>query len=954
MKISRPCFWYLRLLCNLSFALAIVLISSVSLAQTTEPIPIDRAVVQGRLDNGIRYLIRQTETGGAELRLVARVGSLDEENNELGYAHFVEHMAFRKTKRFVDGEIINFVRSMGGNFGQHLNAFTTYDQTQYWLSIPPNRADALPKAMQIVADWAHGVEFPENLSAIERGVVISEKRGRDLGNDPSTRIRSALFDQNLYRRSIIGTDQSLATVTSEGLRNFYKKHYTPERLTIVLTGRLIEGVGYWERMLKDEFGVIPAAAANSVLPRRPNFVFQKRVRVLQLSGARNHRISIGTLEAKTALSTKDDLRASITRGLTNGVLGQRLRAALKDQTEVLDAGIVDSSITDDARLFEIVATVASAEHYLAGQKLLTNVVQKFLLEGPTPTELAAVKQPYINSARVAEQESIRAAPTVYAIGLATYAHSGGVYLSYQRVRELVEELIPTINAKDLVTQLAERYFAGDFLVVAQSPQGEAAPTVNRALLSQSTENFAATLNQSVASSRATSEVRPQEIASAALPAIKPAGSIVNEETLADDVTRLTLSNGGVVYIKPTRSSVDQVYFSMQVLGGFRSLQANELAPARLIGQGVLSANGIGPLDRNALDLEIKSKGIFWQSNLVESATNLTLRTASSQLPYAMHLMHLWLRESSLQNNSLKLWVTQNAKQLAEVNPSPMQRFRRDWLRARRGASSWVEPNSVSDFEGVTLNQVNTVRERLMGDASKMVFTFTGNVSLRDLRRLSETYLANLPSSGSQPLQKAPVQWQDNGQEKAGVKSETRAGTIPRVTLVLRYYSPQVNSSIDENNTAIFLQAALSERLRLALRANSGLTYTPNSQAFVFAAPAKGGIVNLEAQLAPTDLAQAEALMRQTVQSLIDTPPTNEELIAMREAYRTRIQTIFGSPDLLAGLLTSMHHQGTTMNEFKVALRRVMEGDTTATHERIKRWLEGVPASVGVLRPVGSN
>ncbi len=953
MNIARPCFWNLRLLLTLSFALAIAFTSSVCIAQTTEPIPLDRAVVQGRLDNGIRYLIRQTETGGAELRLVARVGSLDEENNELGYAHFVEHMAFRKTKRFADGEIINFVRSMGGNFGQHLNAFTTYDQTQYWLSIPPNRADALPKAMQIVADWVHGVEFPDSLSAIERGVVISEKRGRDLGNDPSTRIRGALFDQNLYRRSIIGTDQSLATVTSEGLRNFYRKHYTPERLTIVLTGRLIEGVGYWERMLKDEFGAIPAATS-SVIPRRPNFVFQKRVRVLQLSGARNHRISIGTLESKTALSTKDDLRASITRGLTNGVLSQRLRAALKDQTEVLDAGIVESSITNDARLFEIAATVASAEHYVAGQKLLTDVVQRFLLEGPTPIELAAVKQPYINSARVAEQESIRAAPTVYAVGLATYAHSGGVYLSYQRVRELVEELIPTIHAKDVVTQLAERYAAGDFLVVVQSPQGEAAPNVNRTLISQNTENFAATLNQSVTSSRATAEVVQQEFTSIALPALRPPGSIVNEETLPDEVTRLTLSNGGIVYIKPTRSSVDQVYFSMQVLGGLRSMQANELAAARLIGQGVLSANGIGPLDRNALDLEIKSKGIFWQSNIAESATNFMLRTASSQLPYAVHLAHLWLRESSLQNNSLKLWVAQNAKQLAEVSPSPIQRFRRDWLRARRGASPWVEPSNVSDFEGLSVDQVNSVREKLMGDASKMVFTFTGNVSLRDLRRISESHLANLPSSGSQPLQKTPLQWQDNGQEKSGVKSETRAGTTPRVTLVLRYYSPQINSSFDENNTAIFLQAALSERLRLALRANTGLTYTPNSQAFVFAAPAKGGIVNLEAQLAPADAAQAEALMRQTVQSLIDTPPTNEELLAMREAYRTRIQTVFGSPDLLAGLLISMHHQGTTMNEFKIALRRVMEGDTAATHERIKRWLEGVPASVGVLRPVGPS
>jgi Insulinase (Peptidase family M16) len=137
MRNAKPSILGSCLLRTLIFVLATYYFHPGIVAQAAEPIPLDRAVVQGRLDNGIRYLIRQTETGGAELRLVARVGSLDEEDNEQGYAHFVEHMAFRKTKRFADGEIINFVRSMGGNFGQHLNAFTNFDQTQYWLSIPP-------------------------------------------------------------------------------------------------------------------------------------------------------------------------------------------------------------------------------------------------------------------------------------------------------------------------------------------------------------------------------------------------------------------------------------------------------------------------------------------------------------------------------------------------------------------------------------------------------------------------------------------------------------------------------------------------------------------------------------------------------------------------------------------------------------------------------------------------
>jgi zinc protease len=246
-----------------------------------QTLAIDRLVTSGRLDNGMRFFFRPTESPGVDIRLVVNAGALDERDDEMGYAHFVEHLAFRKTKRFRDGEIVEFVRSLGGNFGQHLNAFTSHNQTQYWISLPTGKTDALPKAIQILSDWASNIEFSDDIIAIERGVVASEKRSRDQSSQPVFKIRQALYDQGLYRREIVGTFDTINNATAAKLNAFYKRTYTPDRISIVVSGQLPDGPNFWQRKLNDEFG--GKVNVETTAPIRPSFSFENRVRVLQLT-----------------------------------------------------------------------------------------------------------------------------------------------------------------------------------------------------------------------------------------------------------------------------------------------------------------------------------------------------------------------------------------------------------------------------------------------------------------------------------------------------------------------------------------------------------------------------------------------------------------------------------------------------------------------------------------------
>jgi zinc protease len=355
--MSRP----VSALLSAFFALLLCLLTVTAHAQK---LPLDRQITEGVLDNGIRYFLRPTPTAGADIRLVVNVGSLDERDDELGFAHFVEHLAFRKTKRFADGEIIDFVRGLGGNFGQHLNAFTNYNQTQYWVTLPQSKVSSLPTAAKILSDWAFGIEFSDDIVNIERGVVIAEKRARDQSAAPAGKIRDALFDRGLYRREVIGTDASLNSATAQKLKAFYQRTYTPDKMSIVVTGQMTEGLSWWARKLNDEFGQIVSSAKTEAV--RPAFEFSERTRLLQLQGSNNHSLSLVSLAPQKIGSSKPDFEAWLVRNVALGALNQRITSVAKQRPWINSLTAADFPLTADARAFEIGIIVDSDQRLSEG------------------------------------------------------------------------------------------------------------------------------------------------------------------------------------------------------------------------------------------------------------------------------------------------------------------------------------------------------------------------------------------------------------------------------------------------------------------------------------------------------------------------------------------------------------------------------------------------------------
>ena len=193
---------------------------------------VDPKVTIGKLSNGFRYVIRPNSKpeNRSELRLVVDVGSVLENEDQQGLAHFVEHMAFNGTENFHKQELVDYLELVGMRFGPDLNAYTSFDETVYMLQIPMDSTIVIDTAMQILLDWAKGIKFESKEIDKERGVVVEEWR---LGRGANRR----MFDQQLpvilrgsryADRLPIGQKAVLDTFSHETLRDFYETWYRPE------------------------------------------------------------------------------------------------------------------------------------------------------------------------------------------------------------------------------------------------------------------------------------------------------------------------------------------------------------------------------------------------------------------------------------------------------------------------------------------------------------------------------------------------------------------------------------------------------------------------------------------------------------------------------------------------------------------------------------------------------
>src|SRR5581483_9741409 len=538
--------------------MTIAVVRSADAQSPRTPTPMDSTIAVGVLPNGVRYFVRHNATPAAraELRLIVDAGSALEDSDQLGMAHFVEHMAFNGSVHFKRNALVAYLESIGMRFGADVNASTTTDETSYRLSVPTDSAP-LDTALMILTDWAHGILFDSANVVTERKVILEEWRLRTgAGSRIAAAHDSVLYHDTPYpARAPIGTVASIGSTNPAPLKRFYRDWYRPDLMTVVAVGdfdqsRLVAAIAR-------QFGSLPAPEHPRPRPAiAPTFPARSPVSIVADTEAGVWSAAVIwprhiTAEPRTVGSFQDNRTSDMFVHIVNGRLGQLLQ---KPGTPLLTADLSGGQLHRGAKVYEL--DVTTAPHQLeAGLTAAVAEIDRVARDGVTPGELAQQRTQFLREATDAADSAGKMSSATIADLLSRGALFGTIMLSHAQTTALLRSTVPAITTGD-VNAIALAIRADAPVVLVSVPR--AGPTT-------------ATLLGAIAAARTTT-LPPYDprLVDAPLVAYPPKpGTITATRFVATlGVTEWTLSNGVHVFLKPQTGTGEQkVYVVADRPGG---------------------------------------------------------------------------------------------------------------------------------------------------------------------------------------------------------------------------------------------------------------------------------------------------------------------------------------------------------------------------------------------------
>ena len=373
---------------------------AVSAAELAAKLPVDPDVTTGTFPNGLKYYVRKNALPDkrAELRLVVNAGSLLEEDDQQGLAHFVEHMAFNGTKNFPKSDIVTFMESIGMRFGPSVNAFTSFDETVYMLQVPTDKPEVLDRSLLILEDWARAVSFDPAEVDKERGVIMEEWRlRRGAGARMQDQQLPILLKGSRYAERVpIGKPEVIQNFTHDRLKQFYTDWYRPDLMAVIAVGDFDKAAV--EGLIKKHFAAIPAASKPKPrpafdIPKQPGTMYS----VTTDPETPMANVSVYSKMAFRDPTTAGAYRTQIVERLFGAMLSARFQElARKPDSPILGAGASRGLFVKSAEASTLSAAAKEDAIDLA-LELLFRETERVAQFGFTPAELDREKASYLRS-----------------------------------------------------------------------------------------------------------------------------------------------------------------------------------------------------------------------------------------------------------------------------------------------------------------------------------------------------------------------------------------------------------------------------------------------------------------------------------------------------------------------------------------------------------------------------
>jgi zinc protease len=776
-------------------------------------LPLDPAIHTGKLENGLTWYVRRNSVPSdrVELWLVVNAGSILEDEDQRGLAHFVEHMAFNGTEHFAKQELVKYLESIGMRFGADVNASTSFDETIYTLTIPTDKPELVDKGVQILEDWAHGLTFdPEEVNK-ERGVVIEEWR---LGRGASARMSDqqipVLFQGSRYaERQAIGKKEILETATPEALRRFYKDWYRPDLMAVIAVGDVEPG--RMEQLIREHFSHIPAAQ-NPL--ERPLYPVPQHAETL-VATATDPETTHTTVSVYTKLPAREqdrvgDYRQSIVEGLYHAMLNARLEEiSRRPDAPFLFAGSGTGLFVRSSEMTVQQAAVREGQVETGLAALLTEI-ERVRRYGFTPTEVERAKKDWLLTYEQAYQER-RVMPS----GTLAAEYSRG-FLEAEPLPGVPAELVlvrrflPQIGV-DEVNHLAEEWLRdGNRVILVQAPaKPEAQPPSREALLA---------VFQKVRDSKIDPYVDRVQAGPLVAEAPKP-GKIVQEKKIPElGVTEWKLSNGVRVILKPTSVQRDEILLTGFSPGG-HSLVPDKDYPSAVFAATVMAEGGVGRFDKVTLEKALSGSTAHVEPYISQLEEGVEGTAATRDAETLFQLVYLTITQPRKDPDAFRSLQTLLRSSVQNRQAEPEAVFADRMREAMTQHHPRFRPVTPEWVEQVDLDTAERIYRDRFADAGDFTFVLVGNVAPATVKPLVLTWLGSLPATGRNET------WRDVGMRPPTevVNVRVEKGIEPKSQVEIVFTGPAEFTRQGRHDLGA-LSTVLETRLREVLREDMGAVY----------------------------------------------------------------------------------------------------------------------------------
>jgi len=770
-------------------------------------LPIDENILKGSLENGLQYIIRENKKPEdfAELRLIVKTGSIFEDENQRGFAHFVEHMAFNGTEDFKEQEIIEFVESIGMRFGAHLNATTTFDNTIYKLRVPTDKPKVIEQAIHILENWAHKVSFDASAIDEERGVVLEEWRSRKgVGERIAKQQWPIIFaGTNYAQRLPIGTQDSISNGQHKDLIRFYNTWYRPDLMSIVAVGdfKSLEV----EALIKQYFSKLKKPVTDVVQPRqylttldKPeiNIFTDDELTGINLSSTwRNLNIQ----GEYTELTYKE----RVIKNLLSGILSKRIKdQSLNTESPFIGTRVAFNQSLPTSESFSFSASVKPNRTGEAFETLLTEV-KRAVDNGVSAQELSTEKRLYIEwfESAIESQNTLR--HSAYLGSYVRHFLQDAPLTSLDQDFALTKTYIDTITLSDLKSQMAVWAKHQNAVVFVTAPSNVAQDLPSKTDLQNIWQKV----------SRKTTEALTDKKQITALMNDTPQpGTVVhrsyNEKWQAH---QWILSNGAKVIVKPTVFTENSIQFKALSSGGY-ALIDDETYLKSFGMMDTLNFIGLGNLNMEQFSQFSREKRFSVTPSISTYSENMSGASNKEDLLYMMQGIYLRFT-APVRDASRFEWIKDNLRPRLEnkYNSPNAQFYAAIQAKTQSGNPRNVEFD-VDMLEKQDLDAIYQVYQSRFANGGDFTFVFVGDIDLATFEEYTNTYLASLPSTDEREARTKLPDYAMKGDYQIHMEK----GSEPKATVIASLFGDAQFSSQNQLIMGAF-GSALEKELRNKLR-----------------------------------------------------------------------------------------------------------------------------------------